>query len=62
MEALLANVDQLKGKMKEKVATNAELGLLSKKLATININCPVTFDAKEFELSEPNVEEVFQIF
>jgi len=31
MENLLANTDQLKGKMKEKVSENAALGLLSKK-------------------------------
>ena len=41
MENLLANTDQLKGKMKEKVSENAALGLLSKKLATINIHCDV---------------------
>ncbi len=35
MEELLANTDKLKGKMKEKIEENAELGILSKKLATI---------------------------
>ena len=30
MEGLLANTDKLKGKMKEKVEANKELGLLSK--------------------------------
>ncbi len=47
MEELLANTDQLKGKMKEKVEASKELGLLSKKLATIMLDVPVTFDAKE---------------
>ena len=36
MENLLANTHELKGKMKEKIEANGELGLLSKKLATIN--------------------------
>ncbi|WP_298950747.1 DNA polymerase I [uncultured Nonlabens sp.] len=62
MEGLLENTDQLKGKMKEKVIANAELGLLSKKLATIRLDCPVTFDAKKYELDDPNVEEVHDIF
>ncbi|NRA92611.1 MAG: DNA polymerase I [Psychroserpens sp.] len=62
MEGLLANTDQLKGKMKEKVEANAELGLLSKKLATIMLDVPVTFDAKDFELDHPDVEKVKQIF
>jgi len=50
MEGLLANTDQLKGKMKEKVEANAQLGLLSKQLATIMLDCDVTFDAKDYEL------------
>ncbi|MDA8931137.1 DNA polymerase I [Flavobacteriaceae bacterium] len=62
MENLLANTDQLKGKMKEKVSENAALGLLSKKLATINIHCDVTFNAAAYELSTPDSEKVQAIF
>jgi len=62
MEGLLANTDQLKGKMKEKVEANGELGLLSKKLATIMLDVPVEFDAKDFELDHPDIEKVKQIF
>ncbi len=62
MENLLANTDQLKGKMKEKVEENAELGILSKKLATICIDCDVTFDAKDYEMSVPDNEKVQEIF
>ncbi|MCW9037901.1 DNA polymerase I [Altibacter sp.] len=62
MEALLANTDKLTGKMKEKVEDNAELGLLSKKLATINTDCDVTFNEKDYEMSMPDAEKVQQIF
>ncbi|TYA55210.1 DNA polymerase I [Formosa maritima] len=62
MEGLLANTNQLKGKMKEKVEASKELGLLSKKLATIMLDVPVTFDEKDFEMSEPDVDAVTQIF
>jgi len=62
MEGLLANTDQLKGKMKEKVIENAELGLLSRKLATIFTDCDVRFHEEEYELSKPDVEEVVDIF
>ena len=62
MEGLLANTHELKGKMKEKVEANAELGLLSKKLATIMLDCDVTFDAKDFELSEPDAAAVSKKF
>ena len=62
MEGLLANTDQLKGKMKEKIEANNELGLLSKQLATIMLDVPVIFNAEDFELSEPNIEKVKDIF
>ncbi|KQC30032.1 DNA polymerase I [Flagellimonas eckloniae] len=62
MEGLLANTDKLKGKMKEKVEENAELGRLSRKLAEINLNCDVTFNATDYEMSEPDSPKVQQIF
>jgi DNA polymerase-1 len=62
MENLLANTDKLKGAMKEKIEANAELGILSKKLARILLDCPVTFDAQDFELSKPDVEKTDALF
>ncbi len=62
MENLLANTDKLKGKMKERVIENAELGLLSKKLATIHTDCDVTFNATDFELIMPDGDKVQELF
>ena len=62
MEGLIKNTQELKGKMKEKVEANAELGLLSKKLATILLDVPVEFDAKYFEMESPDQEKVAAIF
>jgi DNA polymerase-1 len=62
MENLLANTDKLKGKMKQKIEENKELGILSKKLATICIDCDVTFNASDYELSRPDFEKVQEIF
>ena len=62
MEGLIENTHELKGKMKEKVEANAELGLLSKKLATILLDVPVEFDAENFEMESPNQEKVAAIF
>lgn len=62
LEGLLDNTDQLKGKMKEKVIENAELGRLSKQLATICTDCDVTFNAEDYELSVPDSEAVQKIF
>ena len=62
MENLLANTHELKGKMKEKVEAAKDLGLLSKKLATIMLDVPVTFNAKDFELDQPDIEKVTALF
>jgi len=62
MENLLENTHQLKGKMKEKIEGAKELGLLSKKLATILLDCPVTFDAESYKLDKPNVTKTEAIF
>jgi len=62
IENLLANTHQLKGAIKDKIEANAELGLLSKKLATILLDCPVTFCEKDYELSKPDVEKTDALF
>ena len=62
LESLLENTDRLSGKMKEKVEENAELGRLSKKLATICVTCDVKFDATDYELSMPDSAKVQEIF
>lgn len=62
MENLLANTHALKGKMKENIEANKELGLLSKRLATIHLDAPVEFDEKEMEVCAPDVEKVREIF
>ncbi len=62
MENLLANTEKLKGALKGKIESNAELGIMSKKLARILLDCPVTFDATDFELSKPDVEKTDALF
>jgi DNA polymerase-1 len=62
MEALLENTGDLKGKMKEKIEANKELGILSKELATIMLDCPVEFHEEDFELNTPDIEKITTIF
>jgi DNA polymerase I len=62
MENLLANTHALKGAMKDKIEANKEKGILSKKLATILLDCPVQFDEKDYELSKPDVEKTEALF
>ncbi len=62
LEGLLANTHELKGKMKEKIEANKDLGMLSKELATIMLDCPVEFHEENFELNTPDIEKVTEIF
>jgi DNA polymerase-1 len=62
MENLLANTHELKGAIKDKIEANAELGILSKKLATILLDCPVEFNETDYELSKPDVEKTDALF
>ncbi|WP_308003056.1 DNA polymerase I, partial [uncultured Chryseobacterium sp.] len=62
IENLLANTDQLKGKLKEKVEASAERGILSKKLATIICDAPVEFHQEQYDLETPDFEKVKEVF
>ncbi len=62
MEGLFENIHELKGKMKEKVAANQELGLLSKKLATIMLDVPVELEQDKLIFEQPNIEDTKAIF
>lgn len=62
VEALLANTDKLKGKQKENVETYAQQGLDSKKLATILLDVPITFDEALATYGEPNREALEPLF
>jgi len=62
MENLLNHTDEIKGKLREKIEANKELGILSKKLATIMLDCPVTFNEDESIMSQPNFSKVLEIF
>jgi len=62
LEALLENTDKLKGKAKEKIEQNKELGILSKKLATIITDAPVNFDEEDLTVCPPDIEKVTELF
>ncbi len=62
IENLLDNLDQVQGKLKEKIEANKDMGLLSKKLATIITDVPVQFNEKDYELSDPDMDVALAIF
>ncbi|WP_291785412.1 DNA polymerase I [Cecembia sp.] len=62
MEGLLQNTDKLKGKQKENVENFSQQGLLSKELATINIEVPVDFDEEALRYDGPDEEKLKALF
>jgi len=62
MEALLENAHEIKGKLGEKIQAHKEQGVLSKELATILLDVPVTFEAEDYALSEPDQSKVSVLF
>lgn len=62
VENLIQNADKLKGKQKEIVENFAAQGMLSKELATIELNVPIKFDEKEYEIEAFDNEKLTEIF
>ena len=62
VENLINHADELKGKQKENVINFAEQGLMSKNLATINLEVPVEFNEEELRAKEPDVPALMALF
>lgn len=62
IETLLSSTDQIKGKMREKVEGAKEDIKMSKFLATIRQDVPVTITFDEMKVSEPNEIRLREIF
>jgi len=62
VEGVLENVDQLKGKQKEKVEAFGEQAVLSKKLATIIRDVPLDIGFDDLVIGEPDRPALEQIF
>lgn len=63
VEGILSNTDQLKGKQKENLETFADQARLSYRLATIDVNVPIQFDAERYIIEpfdKPKLEELFK--
>ncbi len=62
LENVLANAENIKGAIGEKVRAGKEMALLSKKLATIIINVPTEFHEENFRIKEINKEALKEVF
>ena len=62
LENVLANAENIKGALGEKVKAGKELAIMSKKLATIITNVPVQFHEEDFKLKDWNKDMLREIF
>ncbi len=62
IENLLQNTHLFKGKLQENLINFGQQALLSKRLATININVPIEFDEIALQKEDPNPEKISAIF
>ncbi len=62
LENVLANADNIKGALGEKVRSGKEDALMSKKLATIITNVPVEFHEEDFKVKDVNKDVLRSIF
>lgn len=62
LENVLENAHLIKGKLGEKVVAGKANAILSKKLATIIIDVPITYDINELQLKPWNTEVLIDLF
>jgi len=62
MENVLANADNIKGKLGENIRNFAEQGKMSYELATIHTQVPIDFDPDSLLLSSPNHDKITNLF
>jgi len=62
VEEIINHSHELKGKLRENVENFAEQGLMSKKLATINLNSPVELDEAGLEMCDPSRDLLEPLF
>lgn len=62
LENVLANADKIKGALGEKIRNGADLAIVSKKLATIITDVPVSFHEEDYRLKEWNREALTEVF
>lgn len=62
VEGVIEHADELKGKQQELMRNYAEQALLSKKLATINVDVPVEFDEEALKMVEYDRQKLAELF
>jgi len=61
MEHILENLEAIPGKVRDKLVEYSDQAELSKKLATIDTDCPVDIDFEACRLTPPNLDELIPL-
>ena len=62
IENMIAHADEIKGKLGEKIRENSDKAILSKQLATIEVNAPIEFNPDALRCEEPDRDQVSTLF
>ncbi|HSH53369.1 MAG TPA: 5'-3' exonuclease H3TH domain-containing protein, partial [Bacteroidales bacterium] len=62
IENIYKNIDEIKGKQKEKLLDNKDQVMLSKELVTIKLDVPVKIDVKKLVLDDPDEKQLTKLF
>ena len=63
VEDIIANADSIKpAGLQKKVSENAQSAMMSKKLATINVNVPIDTDTAQYVIGEPDYDALIEIY
>ena len=63
VENLIENYEEIKQKgLRTKIEENAQLAVMSKRLATINVNVPIDTDFDEFLIREPDYDRLIELY
>jgi DNA polymerase-1 len=62
LEGIIEHAEELQGRQKKNVIEFAAQGILSKQLATIDLNVPVQFDAETYQVEPINRDKTLELF
>lgn len=62
IDNIYANIDQVKGKLKDKLIAQKDIALLSRQLATVYTDVPVDFHYEDYQVKEKNTTRLADIF
>ena len=62
LDNIYEKIDEIKGKLKEKLETDKIQAYMSQTLARIIKDIPVEFDLEEFKVTEPNKERLLELY